>query len=61
MGKNLPYTISLFIGGSRNRVSRALKLNYATVEDYVNYLRQVYMFFELRNFGSRHGMQKIRS
>lgn len=35
---------------SINSVSRALKFNYATVEDYVNYLRQVYMFFELRNF-----------
>lgn len=35
---------------SINSVSRALKFNYATVEDYVNYLKQVYMISELRKF-----------
>jgi hypothetical protein len=35
---------------SINSVSRALKYNYETVGDYINYLTQVYMFFELRNF-----------
>ena len=35
---------------SIHSVSRALKYSYDTVEDYINYLKQVYMFFELRNF-----------
>lgn len=35
---------------SIHSVSRALKYSYETVEDYINYLKQVYMFFELRNF-----------
>ncbi|WAI00462.1 ATP-binding protein [Methanogenium organophilum] len=35
---------------SINSITRALKYNYQTVEDYIDYLRQVYMVFELRNF-----------
>jgi len=35
---------------SINSVTRALNYNYQTVEDYISYLRQVYMVFELRNF-----------
>jgi len=35
---------------SIHRVSRALKYSYETVDDYINYSKQVYMFFELRNF-----------
>ena len=35
---------------SINSITRALKYNYETVEDYIDYLRQVYMVFELRNF-----------
>jgi len=35
---------------SVNSVAKALKYNYETVEDYVDYLRQVYMVSELRNF-----------
>lgn len=35
---------------SIHSISRALKYNYDTVEDYMNYLKQVYMVFELRNF-----------
>jgi len=35
---------------SINSITRALRYNYETVEDYMDYLRQVYMVFELRNF-----------
>lgn len=35
---------------SINSISRALRYNYQTVEDYMDYLSQVYMVSELRNF-----------
>jgi len=35
---------------SIHSVAKALHYNYQTVEDYIDYLRQTYMVFELRNF-----------
>jgi predicted AAA+ superfamily ATPase len=35
---------------SVNSISRALGYNYNTANDYIDYLKQVYMLFELRNY-----------
>lgn len=35
---------------SVNSISRALGYNYNTASDYIDYLKQVYMLFELRNY-----------
>ncbi|MDO8872028.1 MAG: ATP-binding protein [Methanoregula sp.] len=35
---------------SIHSVSRALKYNYETVDDYINYVKQVFLLSELRNF-----------
>jgi len=35
---------------SIHTVSTALNVSYDTVNDYINYVKQVYLFFEVRNF-----------
>jgi len=35
---------------SIHNVSTALNVSYDTVNDYINYVKQVYLFFEVRNF-----------
>lgn len=33
-----------------HNISKALSISYETTHDYINYLKQVYFFFEVRNF-----------